>query len=650
MASDSPSGPRSARAPGIGLAVVVLLLATAAAYHNSLSGALVLDDQSNISENASIRKLWPLGAVLSPPAAAGSSGRPFANLTYALNYAVGGLEVRGYHVVNVAILALSALTLFGVIHRTLGLPMLRDRFGSHRVWLALAAAALWAVHPLTSAAVNYLSQRTEVLAGLFYLLTLYCFIRAAEPAGSSVWNVLAAAACLLGMASKETMVTAPIMVLLYDRTFVGGSFAEAWRRRWRLHVALAATWLALAAFMAGARLATRGIGYDLGVPWINYTLTECRALLLYLKLSFWPQPLVFDYGWAFVRTFEEALPAALALVALGLVLLWALWRRPALGFLGAWFFVLLAPSSSVVPLTEQPIAESRVYLALAAIPTLLVTLVFVRAGRRSLLVWFLVAVALAGLTIRRNEAYRTALNLWTDTVAKRPDNARAHNNLGAVLTREPAREREAAAHFTTAIRLRPDYADAHNNLGAAHLRLGQSAEAISHFESALRINPGFAEAHYNLGTLLADVGRRPEAIAHFEKALQLKPDSALVHNNLGAVLLELGRVDEALVHDTKAVQLEPALADAHYNLGNALARAGRPDEAIEQFTAALTLQPSFAKAHNNLGTLLLQAGRTTEAIRHFESALVIDPAYALAQSNLTRARQIQDRAPASVRK
>lgn len=636
---------RESSAAHIALAAAVLVFASLAAYHNSFSGAFVLDDESAIENNASIRQLWPPGPVLAPPSDAGTAGRPLANFTFALNYAASGLDVWSYHAANVALQLLAALTLFGVIRRTLLQPSLRERFGSAAPLIALASAGLWAVHPLQTEAVDYLAQRTEELMGVCYLLTLYGFIRGTAPGASPIWPALTVIACLLGMASKETMATAPLIVLLYDRTFVAGTLRGALRQHGRLHAALGATWLALAALMTGSHIAERGVGYDLGVSGINYALTQCRAVLLYLRLAFWPHPLVFDYGWDFARNIGAVAPAAAVLGALLAVAGWAVVRRPALGFLGAWFFVLLAPSSSVVPITEQPIAESRMFLPLAALTTLAVIGAFLFAGRRSLLVWTPVALVLGAATVHRHAVYRSALSLWSDTVAKRPDNARAQNNLGSALTREPGRAPEAAAHFQAALQLRPDYADAHNNLGVELQHAGRNAEAIGHFQAALRLNPGLADAHYNLGLALATTGRGAAALAHFEFAAKLNPADALTHNNLGAVFFELGRVAEALHEDEMAVRLAPNFPDARYNLGNALARAGRIPEAIEQFAVALRLRPDFDKAHNNLGTLLLQSGRVPQAIAHFEAALRINPNYTLARNNLAHAVAIRDGAP-----
>lgn len=618
-------------------AIASLVVVTLAVYFNSFSGAFVFDDQSTIVENPSIRHLWPPASLLHPPVDAGVHGRPLANLTFALNYAAGKLDVRGYHAVNLAIHVLAVLTLFGVVRRTLQLPALRDRFGRDASWVALAAAGLWAVHPVPTIVVDYLSQRVESLMGLFYLLTLYAFIRSTESA-SRWWPMVTVTACSLGMASKEVMVTAPVMVFLFDRTFVAGSFRAAWQQRWRLHLALACTWFLLAWLMLGSQLAERGVGYALGVGSFDYALSECRAVLIYLGLAVWPHPLVFDYGWDFVRRDAAAIPWVLAVAALVAATGLAVWRRPKWGFLGAWFFVVLAPSSSVVPIIQQPMAENRVYLPLAAIAGLVVIGSYRVFGRRSLLAWPIAALVLGALTWQRHADYRSNVALWSDTVAKRPANARAHSNLGAALLREH-RLPDALARFETALRLKPRFPEALNNLGSVLLQTGRPAEAIAPLEAALAVNPNFADAHYNLGQARFETGDVASAMASLERSLQLKPDQAKAHNNLGVALLHSGRVTEAIAHDEIALQLDPNFAEAHYNLGNALARAGRSAESIAQFESALRLDPTIAKAHNNLGAMLLTAGRIPEAIMHFEAAVQLKPDYAEAHRNLVIARQ-----------
>ncbi len=635
--------PPSSNPARTALALAVLVGATLAAYLNSFSGAFVFDDQSAILENTSIRQLWPPGSLLSPPIAAGVRGRPLANLSFACNYAAGGLDVRGYHVGNLLIHTLAVLALFGVIRRTLLLPALRERFGRDASLLALSAAGLWALDPVATNVVDYLSQRVEALMGLCYLATLYGFIRSTQSA-SRWWPVATVTACALGMASKEVMVTAPVMTLLFDRTFVAGSIRAAWRQRGRLHLALAATWLVLTTCMLDARLADRGVGYALGVSSFDYALTECRAVLIYLRLALWPHPLVFDYGWDFVGGIAAAAPWAVALGLLLATAALALRRRPMLGFLGAWFFVILSPSSSVVPIIQQPTAENRMYLPLVAMIALLVIGLYRIFGRRTLLAWPVVAVALGVATWQRNFDYRTDVALWTDTIAKRPENARAHNNLGGALLRDH-RVPEAIVQFESALRLKSAYPEADNNLGAALIQSGRPADALAPLAAALRLKPDFADAHYNLGQAQFQTGALPAAIASFERALELQPHQAMTHNNLGVALLAAGRVADAIAHDQAAVQLDPGFATAHYNLGNAFAQAGHSAEAMAQFETALGLDPDFVEAHNNLGSMLVNAGRMPEAIAHFEAALRVRPDYMQARRNLAAARQRTAAAP-----
>ena len=299
------------------LPATVIVLTVWAAYANSFSAPFVFDDLKSVVQNPTIRHLWPPSEVLSPPNdATGAGGRPVLNLSLALNYAVGGLDVRGYHVMNTLIHALAALTLFGIVWRTLRRPVLVDRFGSAAGPLALGVALLWALHPLQTESVTCIVQRSESLMGLFYLLTLYGFIRAVETPAPRRWEIFTGVVCLLGMATKEVMVSAPLLVLLYDRTFVAGTFRAAWRQRGSLYLGLAGTWLLL--FWLVAHSSQRGgvAGFGLGLSGWHYALTQCRAIILYLSLAFWPSPLVIDYGTGFVRQLNEVWPQALLLLAL----------------------------------------------------------------------------------------------------------------------------------------------------------------------------------------------------------------------------------------------------------------------------------------------------------------------------------------------
>ena len=599
-----PSTPRETW--GMFLAVAVLLLAGVVAYCNSFSAPFLFDDDPAIADNPTIRTLWPPWAALSPPATgAGVNGRPVINVSFAINYALGGLDVRGYHAANLAIHLCAALTLFGIIRRTLRQPILRPRFGDHALPIAFAVALGWMLHPLQTESVIFIEQRTESLMGLFYLLTLYAAIRGMEPSRPLRWQILAFVTCLAGMATKEVMVSAPFIVLLYDRTFVAGTFREAWDRRKWSYVSLGATWILLGWLVLGIGRGNRGgtCGFGSGITWWQYLFTQAEGIVRYLELSIWPHPLVVDYGTYIARNPAVIVPCGAFMATLGAATVVALWRWPVWGFVGVWFFAILAPSSSVLPLATQTLAEHRMYLPLAAVITLAVMGLHSLIGRRGIVAATVLALVFGTLTICRNADYRSALSIWTETAAKWPDNARAHYGVGDAL-----------------------------------LRAGRAAEAIPCFERALRINPNQADVCSDFGNALADVGRVPEAIQYYEQALRLKPNHPGAHNNLGAVLYAAGRMPEAIQHYEQALQAKPDYTEAEFNLGLALFDTGRFDEAVAAFRAVVQRNPGLVSAWCSLGRALERSGWTAEAAASFEEALRRAPDSVEARDGLAHLR------------
>lgn len=615
---------------------VLIALAVFLVYANSFPGGFFFDDDAAIVQNESIRDLTDLRAVVSPPVQAGIGGRPFANLTYALNYALSGYAPWSYHAVNLGLHAAAALLLFALTRRTLLLPVIPERFRSLANDIALVVALFWGLHPLQTNIVDYASQRTEGLMGVLYLFTLYGFLRAVT-SSSRRWVAVTITTCFLGMATKEVMVTAPVMVLLFDRTFLAGSFVAALKRRWPIYTGLALSWALLSVLMLTSKLTERGIGFGLGQSGFTYALTECRAVLRYLQLAVWPNPLVFDYGPLYLHGAKEAWPSItlLALVLAGTSL--AVWRAPLIGFAAAWFFVTLAPSSSIVPVVQQPCAENRVYLPLAGIAVLMTLLGFRLFGRRAQVCLFVISGLLGIATVARNPAFASELAIWTDTVPKRTENARAANNLGNALLKQN-RTLEAMPHFETAIRLSPSYSDAHNNRGVSFLRLKKYNEALVEFRTAIEHRSDYADAHYNVGEAYIQLGKPTEAITALRRSLQLEPKNSKAYNNLGIALLDIGQVDESIKAERQALALNPEMPEAHYNLGNSLARAYQPAAALAEYDLALKFDPKFARAHNNAGVLLLQQGKATEAEARFVAALQLNPNYPEAKRNLAIVR------------
>ncbi len=631
----------------------VLVLAVMAAYQDSLQGPFVYDDLPSIVANPSIRSFATAWKPISGAATNGITvaGRPVVALTLAANYAWGGLGVTGYHVVNLTIHTLAALILFGCLRRALtGTP---DPGWTD--FLAFAVALIWALHPLQTESVTYIVQRTEALMGLFYLLTLYGFIRGAQNGpGRRVWFALSVASCWLGMGTKEVMVSAPLIVLLYAGLFVDGGIAASLRRRPGYFAALASSWLLLAALVWGERHRGASAGFLTWPNTLAYWAAQPGTLLRYLRLGVWGHPLVFNYG--FERFWSEHLlvtaggTGVVAAMSVGVLL--ALRRAPRIAFLGLWFLAILAPTG-LIPIARQTAAEHRMYLALAPLLAglLLGAARLTRGWHRGWMIGVCTVLALAaGLaTFARNRLYQTAIGLWADTVAHAPENQWARHNYGVLLLGE-GRNPEAASQLSEAVRIDPTYPEAQNALGNALAGLGQPKEAARHYQAAIALAPAYREAHNGLGIALAQSGELKAARAEFEESVRLSPDYAEAHNNLGLSFSQGGDLVSAKRQFLEALRLKADYAEAHNNLGMVLLRAGQTEPAIGEFRAAIGSRDRYATAYYNLGLAYVHQGRESEAkgdnpgareaygqaTAQFRRALWYAPSLAAAKSALQR--------------
>jgi protein O-mannosyl-transferase len=650
-AIESLDGRGIASRRGTFIAAAVIALAGVIAFANSFNGDLIFDDVAWIALNPTIRHLGQLGEVLFPPNNGFASGRPVLNLTLALNYAFVGSDPRSYHVVNIAIHILAGLTLFGILRRTLLSPQVRERFAAVAMPLALGITVLWLVHPLQTAAVSYVIQRTEALVSLFYLLTLYCVIRGADSDRSLRWYSAAVLACLLGMGTKEVMATAPLVVLLYDRTFLSGSFLEAFKRRWGLYLAMAATWGVVVWCLISTGFHTGSTGFrsfpaSEGLPFedksgaISYAITQPGVILRYLRLTFWPAGQCLDYHLPAAKWPDEFVVPAFVIAALVGLMIWGLIKNPPLGFLGAWFFVILSPTSSIIPIRDAAF-EHRMYLPLAAIAALVVIGGFAIwkrllvhsadvdrssvARRWSAPICLLAAaiIALSVATIRRNEVLGSGVSAWENVLEFDPNSARAHNNLAAVLIDE-RRLDESIVHSRRALELTPGYADAENNLGHALSLQGKTDEAIASFRRALRDSTDHPRALQNLAKALYDRKQFAEAADLYRRFVLKEPDNAEAHFLLANCIREHDP-SLAIACYRRAIELFPDYAEAHNNLAGALARQGKAAEAVEHFETAIRLKPDHADAHYNLGMIFYGRGQNVEAEQHWRAAVRLKP-------------------------
>lgn len=563
------------------LAPLVIILTAWLAYRHSFDGPFIFDDKPAITDNPFVRQLWPLSQAIKAPPQTAVTGRPVVSLSLAINHSISGYEVRGYHLFNLFAHMAAALALYGVVRRTLRLRAASTITDVHAAMLAMVVATAWTVHPLASDTVLYVSNRTELLMGLFAFLTLYCSIRSLQGGSRWLWNPLAVIACLLGMLSKESMAALPLLVIAYDWVFSRDSFRTLIRARGRrrgpLYAVLLATWIPLLIIvLSGAR--SLSVGFNLGVKWWEYLFTQTQALLIYLKLSVWPDPLSILYDTPVISDFSKAAIPGAVIVLLLLITIVLLCRRHWLGFFGAWYFLILAPSSSVVPLVTELVTERRMYAPLAAIVAMLIiagdgVLAWMEKNtglHRTIRAGFAIiaAVAVIGVlawtTDRRSDDFDSERLIYEDAVRKAPNSYAAHNNLGLALMSE-GRIDGAIEHFQRTIKLNPESAEAFDNLGVAFAITGRFALAQQAFRQAMQFAYDFQrptvlnDYAYMLATCPDPAIRNgPEAVRMAEEALSLKGENTSMLDTLASAYAAAGRFNDAARTARRGIDLATA--------------------------------------------------------------------------------------------
>jgi tetratricopeptide (TPR) repeat protein len=608
--------------------------AALAAYYNSFQGATLLDDKHVFVRNERVQRPWQGWGTFNSVSA-------LVYLSFAVNYAHHGTDVWGYHAVNLAVHVLAALTLFGIARRTFLSERLGGRFARRATVLGFAVALLWALHPIQTQSVTYICQRLESLMGLMYLLTLYCVIRGARAKhASALWYAAAAIACLLGMFCKGVMMTAPVIVLLYDRTFLAGSFRQAFRKRRLLYLLLAATWPFLLLNL-WHRFVTEGMGTEVNfvhasvTPW-TYAATQFGVILHYLRLSFWPSGLCLDYAWRPATSAIEIVPPAIVILGLLGVTLWGLWRNRTWAFPGAWFFLILGPTSSFLTINELAF-EHRMYLSLAGVAAFMVaaayhlgTSILIRVrGTRALLPLssvLLVAIAsvLGFLTHKRNKLYQSEFAMWQDVIARRPGNPRPYYNLGVAYGRL-REDAQAMTHYTTAIQLAGDYVAAYNNRGVIYGHFGQWGRAIEDYSQAIELVPKFAPPYYNRANAYLELGDYDRAVSDFTRAIERKHDFVRAYNDRGVAYQRLGRYDLAIRDYTMAILLKPENARSYANRAAVYGKTKQYRLALRDCREALQRDPNSADAYSARAAVNRSLKRYHAAVADYTRAIQLRP-------------------------
>ena len=622
------------------LAILAILI-----YSNTFHADFAFDDEQYIVQNPAIKNfnyfLEPLSVLelTNIPANLRYNfiTRIAAYFTFALNYHIHGLNVTGYHVVNLLIHIINALLVYFFIRLLFRTPFfsnVRQRLKSAPFLtpdvFALFSALIFVSHPVQTQAVTYITQRLASLATLFFLLSLLSYVKSRISGTGAVKYVLYGISLLsavTAMLIKEISFTLPVLILLFEILFMSEKY---WKRAvLLLPFALTMLIIPTTILMAQDSISIDAIDQSMNIlasspdmDRMDHLFTQFRVIVTYIRLLFFPLNQNLDYDYPVYNSFF-ALPvffSFLFLVFLFCMGVYALYRSNkesgdksyahrliGLGIL--WFFMTLSVESSIIPIKDI-IFEHRLYLPsvgfIIAIMAAITLLAQKANNRRAVNVMaaviIVISLLLGGAAYARNRVWKNNIVLWEDVIKKSPFKVRPHINLGLAYY-EKGRIDDAISTYLRAIDIQPD-AEALYNLGTAYDKKGRIDDAISAYLRAIQMQPNFAQAHNNLGILYGREGHMDKAMNEFLMTIQIDPNHAKAHNNLGILYGMQGHTDKAVKEYLTAIQISPDFQEAHYGLGAAFMTQGRIQEAVREFETVLNLNPNHAGARKNLDMIL----------------------------------------------
>jgi tetratricopeptide (TPR) repeat protein len=666
---------------------LLLVLAISAVYLQVGSFEFVnFDDETYVSKSHYVQSgLTPSSIKWAFTTFYGGNWHPLTWLSHMLDCQLFGLSPGMHHLTSVFFHIVNTLLVFLVFKRMTG-----------ALWRCAFVAALFGLHPLHVESVAWISERKDVLSTLFWMLTIWSYVRYAERPGLARYMFMALF-FVLGLISKPMTITLPFVLLLLDYWPLGRlglwpsrvKDGSGFRISKGFRLILEKVPLFLLTVLSGivTFLAEKSAGT---VETLGFLPLGARAgnalvsLLNYLGKAIWPSDLMVFYPHPVNMPQWHVAGASLILGAVSLVAILFARRRPwfIVGWL--WYLGTLVPVIGLIQVGLQGMADRYTYVPLIGIFVIMTwgagdLLKAFPSGRAGLAAFATGAVLfLLGTASIQVGYWKNSTTLFEHALRVNKANYVAYNGLGVVAA-EQERPGEAIRCYSVALRIKPDFALAYNNMGAVLASQGRTGRALESYSRALRLNPGLAQARNGLGVLLAQQGRMEEAAGHLEKALQIDPGYAEAHNNLGIILIKSGRTTDAIRHFVEAIGLNPGYGEAYFNLGHAwaaqgnldeaegsylnairitpdhvgahfalgniLVAKGRLDKAMDHYSESIRINPDSEEAHTNMGVALIQTGNVEEAIAHFREALRIRPDDPEVRDNLEKAKALQEKSP-----
>jgi len=513
-------------------AIFLICVLGIAAYSNTFNSPFHFDDRLNIVSNSSFRSLDNLGAIW--------NFRPtrfITFLTFALNYKIGGLNVFGYHVVNLIIHLISALFVFWFVKLIFQTPEInKTKIYSHSYPIAVFASLIFLLHPLQTESVTYISQRSTSLAALFCLLTLCLYIKFrllinAEDKNWLVYLIFSFISCIFAMFSKENAVTLPIMIIFSEFFFFK-------LKKIKIGFLYLITLPIIPVILICYNIANyttlskiNGVQVSTG----DYFYTQLRVLITYIRLFFLPINQNFDYDYPISNSlFDFRVIISLLFIFALVFIAFRIVRKYKLSSFGIfWFFITLMPESSLIRIDDL-IYEHRLYLPMVGFGIFLASILFYMLPKiklkTTMFILSAITLIMLGLTYNRNIIWKDEISLWSNAIKNSPRKARAYNERGVVYINKKNYVK-AVSDLNIAIQLDPNYVYAYINCGNAYSLQGKISEAIKYFTKATTINPNYAGSYYNLANAYGVKGDIDKAIENYTLAIKISQNFAEAYNN-----------------------------------------------------------------------------------------------------------------------
>ena len=605
------------------LPITLLTIFIILIYSNSFDASWHFDDYSNITRNArlhiseiSVQSL--VQVFYAKPGVPDKLFRPLPNLSFALNWYIGRTQLAGYHFVNLSIHIISAVVLYLFILRLFQSPRLRKYPREDHHFVALLAAMLWAANPIQVQAVTYIVQRMATMAAMFYIISMYAYLRARQ-AVALKGQVLGYAGCVLGylaaVTSKENAAMLPFSIVLLEFCcFTDWENPQA-VKRYSIIAGILMVLAGLLALIASHIFIEDGVGAFLRTGYDKFSfniwerlLTEPRVLIFYLSQILYPVPhrLSIEHDIAVstsLMTPWTTLPAILLILTLITIGIYTIKRHPLITLGVLFFFINHAVESTLLPL--DLIFEHRNYL-----PSMLLFLPLALgiqwalkyyARKRRPMYWmgvgFLtVLLFMSGVaTYTRNRVWYSEKSLWTDAMLKAPDFARPYHNIAWGYFEPLGQYDEALAFYHRALEKKDHFKHnkylRYNNIAVIHAKRGELEQAAHYYRQSIEAYPLYLKAYLRLAKIHIRLGNLSDAEETIDQMLQREPELSTACNLKGLILIKQERPKDAIPYLKKSLRTDVKDRQALLYMGWAHVRLGNPDKAASFLKRAQSVYP-----------------------------------------------------------